>query len=118
VADAPLTGVAAVLTQAKELWAKQSRGRKAIAVAALLGIAGVVAVSTLSHRTEPWAAIAEGVSPDDAHELLAVLQSRQLPVRLRDGKVEVAIERLEEARAIAASAGIPRTGKGLELFDN
>jgi flagellar M-ring protein FliF len=118
MADAPPTGVVAVLTQAKELWGRQPRGRKTLAVAVLLGIAGVVAYSTLAHHAEPWSAVAEGVSPDDAQELLVVLQGRNLPARLHEGKVEVATERLDEARAIAASAGMPRTGKGLELFDS
>lgn len=117
MADAPPTGAAAVLTQLKDLWGRQPRRRKVLALAVALGIAGVVAVSTLGGRSEPWSTVAEGVSPDDAQELLTVLGQRNLPVRLRDGKVEVVSGRLDEARAIAASAGMPRTGKGLELFD-
>jgi flagellar M-ring protein FliF len=117
MADAPTTGPAAVLNQLKELWGRQTRGRKALAGVVALGIVGAIAYSTLAHRTEPWAALAEGVSPDDAQELMSVLQGRSVPVRMHEGKVEVAPDRLDEARAIAASAGMPRTGKGLELFD-
>src|SRR5262245_19287649 len=117
MADAPPTGPAAVLHQLRELWGRQPRRRKGAALGVAVGIAGIIAYSTLAHRTEPWTAVAEGVSPDDAHELFAVLEGRSLPVRLRDGKVEVASDRVDEARAIAASAGMPRTGKGLELFD-
>jgi flagellar M-ring protein FliF len=117
MADAPPTGPAAVLHQLKELWGRQPRSRKAIAVAAALGIAGVVAYTTLAHRTDPWAAVSEGMSPDDAQELLVVLEGRHLPARMHDGKVEVTPERLDEARAIAASSGLPHTGKGLEIFD-
>jgi flagellar M-ring protein FliF len=116
MADAP-TGPAAVLHQLKELWGRQARGRKMIALGVVLAIAGIVAYATLAKRAEPWTAIAEGSSPEDAQELMSLLSGRNLPVRMTAGKVEVATDRIEEARAIAASAGMPRTGKGLELFD-
>jgi flagellar M-ring protein FliF len=117
MADTPLTGVVQVLTQLRDLWGRQPRRRKVLAVAVAVAIAGVVGFATLAHHAEPWTAVAEGSSPDDAQELLAVLESRNLPVRMHEGKVEVATDRLDEARAIAAGAGIPHTGKGLELFD-
>src|SRR4051812_48438709 len=100
MADVPSTGPTAVLAQARDLWGRQPRGRKLLALLAVLGLAGVVAYSTLAHHDEPWTAIGEGSSPEDMQELYGVLQSRNLPVRLRDGKVEVATERLGEARAI------------------
>jgi flagellar M-ring protein FliF len=112
------SGPAAVLAQGKQLWGRQSRGKKLAALAVVLGIAGAVAFSTLSHHDEPWTAIAEGASPEDTQELYTVLQGRQLPIRLHDGKLEVATGRLDEARAIAAGAGLPHAGKGLEIFDN
>jgi flagellar M-ring protein FliF len=117
MADSPLTSVTQVLTQLRDLWGRQPRSRKTVAIAVAIAIAGVIGYSTLAHHAEPWTAIAEGSSPDDAQELLAVLESRNLPVRMHEGKVEVATDRLDEARAIAAGAGIPHTGKGLELFD-
>jgi flagellar M-ring protein FliF len=118
MADTPVTGAAAVLIQLRDLWARQPRSRKLAAIGVAVAIAGIVAYSTLAHHAEPWTPIAEGSSPDDAQELLAVLESRNLPVRLHEGKVEVATDHLDEARAIAAGAGMPHTGKGLELFDN
>ncbi len=118
MADVPPTGAAAVASQLKALWGRQPRRRKILAVGVAVAIAGVIAVATMMPRTEAWAVVAEGTSPDDAQELMVVLEGRNLPVRLREGKVEVAIERLADARAIAASTGMPRTGKGLELFDN
>ena len=117
MADTPPTGAAAVLAQLKELWARQSRNRKLLAVGVAVAIAGIVAYATLVPHEPPWTTVAEGSSPDDAQELLSVLESRNLPVRLHEGKVEVATDRLQEARVIAAGAGIPHTGKGLELFD-
>ncbi|TMQ08732.1 MAG: flagellar M-ring protein FliF [Deltaproteobacteria bacterium] len=115
--DAPSSGPAAVLIQLRDLWGRQPRSRKLLALVVALGIAGVVGYSTLLPHAAPWTAVADGSSPEDAQEIYAVLQSRNLPVRMHDGKVEVASERLEEARAIAAGAGLPHTGKGLELFD-
>ena len=116
MADAT-TGPAAVVQQLKELWGRQARSRKLLALGVVLAIAGVVAYATLAKHAEPWTAIAEGSSPEDAQELMTVLSGRNLPVRLNAGKVEVASDRIDEARAIAAGAGMPRTGKGLELFD-
>ncbi|HET9626072.1 MAG TPA: flagellar basal-body MS-ring/collar protein FliF [Kofleriaceae bacterium] len=118
MADAPTTGPAAVIAQAKQLWGRQSRGKKLAALAVVLAIAGGVAYSTLAHKDEPWTALTEGASPDDTQELYTVLQGRNLPVRLKDGKLEVATGRVDEARAVAASAGLPHAGKGLEIFDN
>jgi len=115
--DAPSSGPGAVLTQLHELWGRQPRSRKLLALAVAVGVAGVIAFTTLVHHADPWTAVAEGASPDDSQELYAVLSGRNLPVRLREGKVEVATDRLDEARAIAASAGMPHAGKGLELFD-
>src|SRR4051794_19625364 len=117
MADGAPTGPAAVLNQAKDLWGRQPRGRKALAIGVLLAIAGVVAFATLSKKTEPWTAFAEGASPEDTQEVYTLLQSRNVPVHLKDGKLEVATDRLDEARAIAAGAGMPHSGKGLEIFD-
>ena len=117
MADAAPTGPAAVLSQAKELWGRQPRGKKTLAIAVLFVIAGVVAYTTLAKHAEPWVVIAEGSSPADIQELYTVLQARGVPVHLKDGKLEVATERLDEARAIAAAAGMPRGGTGLEQFD-
>jgi flagellar M-ring protein FliF len=119
MADAPppTSGPVAVARQLRELWGRQPRRRQMLAVGVVLAVAGGVAFATLGKRAEPWTAVAEGSSPEDANELYAVLTGRNLPVRLHDGKVEVASERLDEARAVAAGAGLPHTGKGLEIFD-
>jgi len=106
-----------VLSQLKDLWGKQSKKRKTVAVALALGIAAIVAVGQVASKTQAWVTVGDGGSPDDAQELLALLSSRNVPVRMKDGKIEVDSKRADEARAIAASAGLPRSGKGFELFD-
>lgn len=111
------SGPRAVLEQMKTLWGKQSKSRRMIAVAALVGVVGIVGVTRLVNREGGWSVVSEGASPDDTQELLAALQSRNLPVRLTNGKVEVASARVDEARAAAAAAGLPRAGKGFETFE-
>ncbi|HEY4243329.1 MAG TPA: flagellar basal-body MS-ring/collar protein FliF [Kofleriaceae bacterium] len=111
------TGPRQVVAQARELWSRQPRGRKLLAIGVIVGIAAIVGVTQLSSSTPAWATVADGISPEDSQELLGVLEGRGLPVRLHEGKVEVAAARLDEAHAIAASSGIPHAGKGFELFD-
>ncbi len=115
--NTPSSGPFAVLAQLQQLWDKQSKGRRSIAILVVLGAIAVVAVTTLAGRTEPWTSISDNASPDDTQELYAALQAQGLSARLKDGKVEVAKSDLEAARAIAAAAGLPRSGKGFELFD-
>lgn len=114
----PANPATQVVSQLRDVWGRQPRGRKLLAIVVLLGIAGAVGVTSLLHRTEGWETVADGVSPDDSQELMVALQGRDVPARLTNGKVEVPSDKIEEARAIAASAGLPRTGKGFELFDN
>jgi flagellar M-ring protein FliF len=106
-----------ILSQLRTLWQKQPTGRRSSAVVALLAVLGIVAYSTLLQRPAAWSSVAENASPDDAQELFATLQARGITARLRDGKVEVLAAKLDEARAITSAAGLPRTGKGYELFD-
>ena len=117
MADASTQGPRAVVKQLEELWQKQSKGRRMLAVVVVLGIVAAVAISRLAVGAASWTAVAEGASPEDSQEILAVLEQRGLPVRIANGKVEVHSDRAEEARVIAAAAGLPRVGKGLELFD-
>ena len=106
-----------VLAQLKELWGKQSKKRKTIAVAVVLGIAAVVAVGQFASKSQAWVAVGDGISPDDTQELLSLLSANSVSARLKDNKVEVEAKHVDQARAIAAANGLPRTGKGFELFD-
>jgi flagellar M-ring protein FliF len=110
-------GVAQVAIQLKQLWERQPKRRKTLAILVVLGIFAIVVIPSIVKHTETWTVVVEGSSPDDAQELLATLQGRGVAARLHEGKVEVPSERIDEARAIASSAGLPHTGKGFELFD-
>ena len=118
MADTSTQGLLAMLTQLRDLWTRQSKRRKTAAFAVLLGVLGWVGYTTLAHHTDTWTAIADGASPDDSQEMYAMLQSRNIPARLHEGKVEVPEDRADEARAAAASSGLPHSGKGFELFDS
>ena len=117
MAESSTTGPRAVLEQLSTLWGKQSRGRRMLAILALVGVFAVIGITRLLGGEGSWSVVADGASPDDSQELLATLQGRNLPARLKNNKVEVKTDRVDEARAIAAAAGLPRTGKGFELFD-
>src|SRR3954463_7928061 len=98
----------AVVGQLADLWKKQPKSRRFLAIAVLLGIALVVGYSTFIAKGEQWVELAGGSSPEDVHELMSKLQGEGLAVRLAGDKLEVPEGKADEARAIAASAGLPR----------
>jgi flagellar M-ring protein FliF len=108
---------AVMIGQLGELWKKQPRGRKTLALLLVVGIFGGIAWTTLGSHGDTWVELAGGASPEDAHELLAKLQGDGIPARLTGTKLEVPAARADEARAIASSAGLPRTGTGYEIFN-
>lgn len=110
-------GPSAVVNQLKDLWGQQSRGRRLLAMLVVLGIIGAVVFTRFIKTDAGWTVVADGASPDDNQEMLATLEQRGMPVRLNAGKVEVRDDKVDQARAIAAAAGLPRVGKGFELFD-
>lgn len=117
MAETTTQGPSAVVTQLKGLWGEQSRGRRLLAVLVVFGIIGAVVFTRFVKTDAGWSVVADGASPDDSQEMIAVLEQRGIPVRLANGKVEVRNDKVEHARAIAAAAGLPRVGKGFELFD-
>nr|HEX4316667.1 flagellar basal-body MS-ring/collar protein FliF [Kofleriaceae bacterium] len=115
--ETPSSGPAHVVRQLGEVWGRQPKGRKLAAFAVIVVVIGGVLWTSLAHHGETWVPMADGASPDDAAELYATLQSHDIPSRLKDGKIEVDASRADEARAVASAAGLPRAGKGFELFD-
>jgi len=106
-----------VLGQLKDLWAKQSKGKKLLALLVVFGIAGAVFFTTMIKTGPQWVELAAGASPDDIHDLRTRLETAGVAVRLTGTKLEVPEESAGEARALAAAAGLPHGGKGFELFD-
>lgn len=117
MADAATQGPRAVIEQLKTLWAQQSRSRRVLALLVVIVVVAIVIVSRTLTKEHAWVAVADGASPDDHQELLAAIEQRGLPVRIANGRVQVPRELVDRARAIAAATGLPRVGKGFELFD-
>src|SRR5262245_12236296 len=106
-----------VITQLRDLWSRQPKRRKTLAMLVLVGLIGLIGWSMYGPHSEPWTVVGESVSPEDAQELASALAGRGVPARVRDGKVEAATDRVDEARAIASSSGLLRPSKGYEIFD-
>jgi len=123
MADSPNNPAAAakqVVTQLRGLWSKLPKVARLGALGVLALIVGTIAYTTLSAGPEGWVAVTPAtMSADDVSELSALLASRNLPQRITpDGKhVVVPASRLTEARMAATTAGLPRNGAGMELFD-
>jgi flagellar M-ring protein FliF len=114
----PKNQALAVATQLKELWAKQPKGRRMLAVLVVIGVLGFVGITSLTKHVETWSPAADGISPDEAQQLYSTLVSRGVSARFHDGKVEVHDEDVDQAHAIAATTGLMSAGKGLETFEN
>jgi flagellar M-ring protein FliF len=114
----PQNQALAVAKQLKELWGKQPKGRRSLAILVVLGVLGFVGITTLTKHVETWSPAADGIAPDEAQQLYSTLVSRGVAARLHDGKVEVHDDDVDQAHAIAATTGLISAGKGLETFEN
>lgn len=116
MADAPKAPNQAllVLKQLKELWDKQPKGRRTLAVLIVVGVLGFVGLQSVLKKTETWVVAIEGVSPADTQTFYTKLLARGLDARVRDGKVEVQEADVSQARAIG-SVGLGISG--LEQFE-
>lgn len=107
-------GPGALLAQLKGLWDKQDKTRRAIAIGVVVAVLGLVGFLTLGKSPEGWVGIGQGA---EAEEIVNALQQRGIPTRMTDDKVEVPEGKGPEARAVLIGAGLPKSGKGFELFD-
>ena len=108
-----------LLAQARGYWAGLGLARRALLVAAAVGLAAALGVVAYLSGTT-YVPVYTGLSPDEAGAMRTTLTAQTIPVRLSaDGtSVLVPQERLAEARVSLAGAGLPtRGGKGYELFD-
>jgi flagellar M-ring protein FliF len=107
-----------VAGQLRDLWNKQPKGRRTLAILVVLGVLGYVGITSLTKHVETWVSAADGIAPDEAQQLYATLIGRGVPARFSEGKVEVQPDDLASARAIAATSLQMGGGKGLETFEN
>lgn len=102
MADAPRQGVMQVLTQLKELWDKQPKRRKSLAMLVCIGVAVWVGYTTFLKKGESWSPISEGGSADDMQSMYARLETRSIPAHIKEGRLEVPSDREMEARGVLA----------------
>ncbi|HEY6034096.1 MAG TPA: hypothetical protein VIV58_07550, partial [Kofleriaceae bacterium] len=97
-----------VLKQTKELWDKQPKGRRTLAILVVVGILGFVGLTSLMKKTETWQPVMDGLSAGDSTSLFQKLESRGIAARMNGGKVEVQDADVVQARAIGAvGLGLP-----------
>jgi len=114
----PMNQAKQVLNQLNQLWGKQPKGRRTLAVVILVGIIGFVAVTSFLKKTEEWSTVAEGMSPGNSQTLYTSLISRGINARIKDNKVEVIDDELAQARAIATISGAMTSTKTFDdLFE-
>jgi flagellar M-ring protein FliF len=95
------------------------RQRIAIAVAAILSIAGIVVLNRWNHE-RGFQPLFTGLSSEDAGVVVNKLKEGGVEYRLSANGTEimVPVARIPELRLQMATAGVPKTGRiGFELFD-
>jgi flagellar M-ring protein FliF len=110
-------GLALVATQLGALWNRQSRGRRLLAMTALLAVAGALGWTAFARRAPSWATVVTAHHDEESRECVAVLQRAGIAVRAHDRDIDVPTEELGRARQTLAAAGLPDAGVGLRSFD-
>ncbi len=106
--------LAALSSQARALWAKLPARARTAAIASMVGIVGLVGYLILASGGPGWRKVTEGLTANDAIDLIGELDRKAIPHRLVNGKdVLVPAGKLDDARAIASVAGLPRSKKRL-----
>ncbi|MCP4448378.1 MAG: flagellar M-ring protein FliF [Myxococcales bacterium] len=114
--DAP----ASVFGQLRGLWDTLSPRRRAVVVAAVVGIAVLVGAMSLGGSVETYAPLYTGMAAEDAGEVVATLKERGISYRLSNSGTTISVPKakLHEVRIDMASTGFPRGGGvGFEIFD-
>ncbi len=118
---APGTGPARqVATQLRGLWDRLPTRRRAAAAVILAGAAAVLLYASRSGPDLDYAPLYTGLTPQDAGEIAAELQTQSIPYRMGAGgtAIEVPGTDVHKVRMAMASAGLPRAGGvGFEIFD-
>ncbi len=106
--------------QLKKLWDELPRRRRIILVAAVLLTFGIVGYVATREVEPPYAAVASGVSHEEAARIVKELQALGVPYRLRASStiVEVPESRVDDVRLALTDVGALRgPGTGFEIFD-
>jgi flagellar M-ring protein FliF len=106
------------LQQLLDAWRAQTAARQvAILLAGGVVIAALIAATVWSVQPQ-YAVLVSGVSEEEAGQITAELQTRNVNYKLSGTTIRVPAEQLSQIRVDLARANIPlRAGKGLEAFD-
>ncbi len=113
------TDLRTLSSQARDVWGKLPRRRKAVIVGAIVATVVVVAWLQRGPATR-HAVLYAGLEQQDAGEIVRELQARGVPYRLEAGGTAISVpaDRVLELRLALAEGGIPQGGGvGFEVFD-
>jgi len=102
------------------LWNSLPTKKRALVILALVATLGLVGFAVISARSLSYSVLFSGLSPKDAGDIVADLQTSSVPYRIAGSGtiIEVPSDRVNEARLSAASKGLLRDGSvGFEIFD-
>jgi flagellar M-ring protein FliF len=120
-APSPSTaGARQVATQMRGLWQKLTPRRRLAAAAVLAAAAGLLWYAARGGPGPEYAPLYSGLTPQDAGEIAAQLQTQGLLYRLAANgtTIEVPATDVPKVRMAMASAGLPHAGGvGFEIFD-
>jgi flagellar M-ring protein FliF len=109
-----------VTTQLRGLWDRLPTRRRAAAALILAGTAAVLLYASRGGPEPDYSPLFTGLTPQDAGEIAAELQTQAVPYRMTAGGtvIEVPGTDVHKVRMAMASAGLPRAGGvGFEIFD-
>jgi len=108
------------MEQLRRFWSGLSlRQKVTLALAPLVALALLTALVRWN-RERNFRPLFFGLAPEEAGQIVALLQQSNTPYRLADGGSTILVpsERVAEARLRLAASGLPQTGRiGFELFD-
>ena len=109
-----------VATQVRGLWGRLTPRRRLAAATVLVAAAGLLFYASRGGPGPDYAPLYTGLTPQDAGEIAAELQTQAVPYRLAAAgtAIEVPAADVARVRMAMASAGLPRAGGvGFEIFD-
>jgi flagellar M-ring protein FliF len=113
-------GLREIFKQLAAFWAGLSNGKRTALVVMTFAVAGVVGLIPYLSSRPHMVPLYANMEPEDAAQVVAKLESQQVPYELRAGGATILVpeERLYKLRLDMAAEGLPKgSSVGFELFD-